>query len=40
MAVRRETGLTAQDLLTRFAVYGRFYERKIAGVSEQLRDRL
>ena len=32
--------LKAQDLLARFAVYGRFYEMKIAGVSELLRDRL
>lgn len=40
MAVQRVAGLKAQDLLARFAVYGRFYEQKIAGVSEQLRDRL
>ncbi len=32
--------MKAQDLLARFAVYGRFYEKKIAGVSEPLRDRL
>lgn len=31
---------TAQELLAQFAVYGRFYERAIAGVPEQLRDRL
>jgi len=32
--------LNAQQLLERFAVYGRFYEKKIAGVDEHLRDRL
>lgn len=32
--------LSAQQLLERFAVYGRFYDRRIAGVDEQLRDRL
>lgn len=32
--------LTAQQLLERFAVYGRFYDKRIAGVEEQLRDRL
>lgn len=32
--------MKAQDLLARFAVYGRFYEKQIAGVNEQLRDRL
>ena len=32
--------MTAQELLARFAVYGRFYEKTIAGVAEQLRDRL
>ena len=32
--------MKAEDLLARFAVYGRFYEKKIAGVNEQLRDRL
>ena len=30
----------AQQLLQQFAVYGRFYERLIGGVNEQLRDRL
>jgi hypothetical protein len=35
-----DADLTAQDLLARFAVYGRFYAKKIAGVEEQLRDRL
>jgi hypothetical protein len=32
--------LNAQQLLERFAVYGRFYEKCIGGVDEQLRDRL
>ena len=32
--------LGAAELLNRFAVYGRFYERTIAGMPEQLRDRL
>ncbi len=32
--------LGAEGLLARFAVYGRFYEKTIAGVPEQLRDRL
>ncbi len=32
--------LNAQALLEHFAVYGRFYEKRIAGVPEQLRDRL
>ena len=32
--------LKAQALREHFAVYGRFYERRIAGVPEQLRDRL
>ena len=32
--------LNAQDLMERFAVYGRFYEKRIAGVNEHLRDRL
>ena len=32
--------MTAQDLLAQFAVYGRFYEKPVAGVQEQLRDRL
>ena len=32
--------LGAAELLNRFAVYGRFYGRTIAGVPEQLRDRL
>lgn len=32
--------MNAQELLARFAVYGRFYEKSIAGVPEQLRDRL
>ena len=32
--------LGAQELLSRFAVYGRYYERSICGVNEQLRDRL
>jgi hypothetical protein len=32
--------LSADTLLTRFAVYGRFYDKVIAGVPEQLRDRL
>ena len=32
--------LNAQQLLERFAVYGRFYEKQIAGIDEQLRDRL
>lgn len=32
--------MNAQDLLAHFAVYGRFYEKVIAGVPEQLRDRL
>ena len=32
--------LNAQQLLERFAVYGRFYEKSIGGVDEQLRDRL
>jgi hypothetical protein len=32
--------LSAERLLERFAVYGRFYEKTIAGVPEQLRDRL
>ena len=32
--------LTASQLLGIFGVYGRFYERRIAGVPEQLRDRL
>jgi hypothetical protein len=32
--------LSAGVLLERFAVYGRFYGRTIAGVPEQLRDRL
>lgn len=32
--------LGATELLNRFAVYGRFYERTIAGMPEQLRDRL
>lgn len=31
---------TSQQLLEIFAVYGRFYEKCIAGVDEQLRDRL
>ena len=31
---------TAQQLLEHFGVYGRFYEKRIAGVNEQLRDRL
>lgn len=31
---------SAETLLEKFAVYGRFYERPIAGVQEQLRDRL
>jgi hypothetical protein len=34
------TPLNAAQLLARFAVYGRFYEKPIAGVPEQLRDRL
>jgi hypothetical protein len=32
--------LNAQQLLERFAVYGRFYEKCIGGVDEKLRDRL
>jgi hypothetical protein len=32
--------LTAEVLLNRFAVYGRFYEKEIGGVTEQMRDRL
>lgn len=32
--------LSAEALLDRFSVYGRFYEREIADVPEQLRDRL
>ena len=32
--------LNAESLLQKFAVYGRFYENTIAGVTEQLRDRL
>ena len=32
--------LGAQELLSRFAIYGRYYERPICGVNEQLRDRL
>lgn len=32
--------LNAQTLLENFAVYGRFYEKRIGGVPEQLRDRL
>ena len=32
--------LNAQALLEHFVVYGRFYEKCIAGVPEQLRDRL
>lgn len=32
--------LGAPELLARFAVYGRFYEKTIAGIPEQLRDRL
>ena len=32
--------LNAEALLQKFAVYGRFYEASIAGVTEQLRDRL
>ena len=32
--------MTASQLLAIFAVYGRFYEKRIAGVPEQLRDRL
>ena len=32
--------MLAQALLAQFAVYGRFYEQRIAGVAEQLRDRL
>lgn len=35
-----EFALGAQELLSRFAVYGRYYERSICGVKEQLRDRL
>ena len=30
----------AQALLAQFAVYGRFYEKTVAGVAESLRDRL
>ena len=32
--------LNAEALLEHFSVYGRFYEKRIAGVPEQLRDRL
>lgn len=32
--------LGATELLSQFAVYGRFYEKAIAGIPEQLRDRL
>lgn len=32
--------LTAAQLLEKFAIYGHFYEKCIAGVDEQLRDRL
>ena len=32
--------MQASELLAQFAVYGRFYERQIAGVDEHLRDRL
>jgi hypothetical protein len=32
--------LGSAELLSHFAVYGRFYEKTIAGVPEQLRDRL
>jgi len=32
--------LSAEVLLEKFAVYGRFYEKMIAGVPEQLRNRL
>jgi len=32
--------LSAPELLSRFAVYGRFYEKTIADIPEQLRDRL
>lgn len=32
--------VSAEKLLERFAVYGRFYEKTIAGVQELLRDRL
>ncbi len=35
-----ELGWGAEHLLQTFAVYGRYYEKKIAGVPEQLRDRL
>lgn len=31
---------SAEQLLAQFAVYGRFYEKTIAGVPEKLRDRL
>ena len=33
-------GMSAELLLREFAVYGRFYEKRIAGVGEKLRDRL
>lgn len=32
--------LSAEALLSRFVVYGRFYDKTVAGVHEQLRDRL
>lgn len=32
--------LSAQALMESFAVYGRFYDKRIAGTQEQLRDRL
>jgi hypothetical protein len=35
-----ELGWGAERLLQVFAVYGRYYEKNIAGVTEQLRDRL
>ncbi len=35
-----EYSLGARELLSQFAVYGRYYSRKIGGVDEQLRDRL
>ena len=35
-----ECSLGAQALLSRFSVHGRYYSRKIAGIDEQLRDRL
>jgi hypothetical protein len=35
-----ELGWGAERLLQVFAVYGRYYEKNIAGVPEQLRDRL